>query len=99
MSKLIREATELAVQGTSMPRLGLGTWQLTGRDAAEGVQDALEIGYRHVDTARAYGNEADVGAGIAASGIERGEIWLTTKVSPRDFEPARLKAAAEDSLR
>jgi 2,5-diketo-D-gluconate reductase B len=89
----------LTVQGTEMPRLGLGTWPLRGRDAVTAVRDALAIGYRHIDTARAYGNEAEVGQAIAAGDVDRGEIWLTTKVSPSDFEPARLKAAAEDSLR
>jgi 2,5-diketo-D-gluconate reductase B len=99
MSHLTREGTVLTVQGTEIPRLGFGTWQITGRDATDGVRDALEIGYRHIDTARAYENEADVGAGIAASGVDRAEIWLTTKISPSEFEPAQLKAAAEESLR
>jgi 2,5-diketo-D-gluconate reductase B len=63
------------------------------------VRDALEIGYRHIDTARAYGNEAQVGAAIAASGVDRSEIFLTTKIGPSDAEPSRLKRAAEDSLR
>ena len=48
------------VQGTSVPRLGFGTWQIEGSDATEAVRDALEIGYRQIDTARAYGNEAEV---------------------------------------
>jgi 2,5-diketo-D-gluconate reductase B len=99
MSNLTREDTVLSVQGTEIPRLGFGTWQITGRAATDGVADALEIGYRHVDTARMYENEAEVGAGIAASSVDRGDIWLTTKVWPDDHEPARLKAAAEDSLR
>src|SRR5687768_11097157 len=99
MENPVREDTSLTIQGTEIPRLGFGTWQITGRAATDGVRDALEIGYRHIDTARAYGNEAEVGAGIAASGVDRSEIWLTTKVWIDDFEPARLKAAAEDSLR
>jgi|SRR5215207_793149 len=99
MGNLTREDTALTVQGTAVPLIGLGTWQLRGKQATDGVRDALEIGYRHVDTARAYGNEAEVGAAIAASGVHRGDVFLTTKISPSDFEPARLKAAAEDSLR
>jgi 2,5-diketo-D-gluconate reductase B len=87
------------VQGTSVPRLGFGTWQIEGSDAMEAVRDALEIGYRQIDTARAYENEAEVGAGLARSGVDRGEIFLTTKIFPGDFEPDALKAAAEDSLR
>src|SRR3954470_20419213 len=86
-------------QGTRVPRLGFGTWQIEGSEATEAVRDALEIGYRQIDTARAYGNEAEVGAGIAESGVEREKIFLTTKIFPGDFEPDALKAAAEDSLR
>ena len=89
----------IEVQGTRVPRLGFGTWQIEGSDATEAVRDALEIGYRQIDTARAYGNEAEVGAGIADSGVAREEIFLTTKIFPGDFEPDALKAAAEDSLR
>ncbi len=89
----------IEVRGTRVPRLGFGTWQIEGSDATEAVRDALEIGYRQIDTARAYGNEAEVGAGIADSGVAREEIFLTTKVFPGDFEPDAIKAAAEDSLR
>jgi 2,5-diketo-D-gluconate reductase B len=89
----------IEVQGMSVPRLGFGTWQIEGSEATEAVRDALEIGYRQIDTARAYENEAEVGEGLAQSGVDRGEIFLTTKVFPGDFEPDALKAAAEDSLR
>ena len=89
----------IEIQGTRVPRLGFGTWQIEGPDATEAVRDALEIGYRQIDTARAYGNEAEVGAGIADSGVAREEIFLTTKIFPGDFEPDAIKAAAEDSLR
>jgi|SRR5215211_273530 len=99
MGDLTTEDAVLTVQGTEIPRLGFGTWMLTGRAAEESVRDALEIGYRHIDTARMYDNEAEVGAAIAASGVDRGDIFLTTKIFPSDFEPERLKAAAEDSLR
>jgi 2,5-diketo-D-gluconate reductase B len=89
----------IEIQGTRVPRLGFGTWQIEGSDATEAVRDALEIGYRQIDTARAYGNEAEVGAGIAGSGVDREDIFLTTKIFPGDFEPDAVKAAAEDSLR
>ena len=89
----------IEVQGTRLPRLGFGTWQITGPAAAEAVQDALEIGYRHIDTARMYGNEEEVGDGLRDSGVDRSEIFLTTKVWMDDFEPSRLATAAEDSLR
>src|SRR5687767_11569636 len=99
MADPTREHAVLTVQGTRIPRIGLGTWQLRGGAATEAVRDALEIGYRHVDTARAYGNEAQVGKGIAASGVDRGDVFLVTKIGPSDAEPARLKRATEDSLR
>jgi 2,5-diketo-D-gluconate reductase B len=89
----------IEIQGVSVPRLGFGTWQIEGADAREAVRDALEIGYRQIDTAQAYGNEAEVGAGIADSGIDRGEIFLTTKIFPGEFEPEALRAAADNSLK
>lgn len=66
--------------GRDMPRLGLGVWQTPDDGAARVVSHALKNGYRHVDTAAAYGNEAGVGEGIRASGLDRGEVFLTTKV-------------------
>jgi 2,5-diketo-D-gluconate reductase B len=78
-----REATQartVTVQGVEVPKLGYGTWLVEGEDAYNGVLDALELGYRHIDTARAYGNEAWVGRALADCGVPREEIWLTTKV-------------------
>jgi methylglyoxal/glyoxal reductase len=67
--------------GVEIPRFGLGTWQsASGEEAQNAVLWALQAGYRHIDTAAAYGNEQDVGAGIAASGIPRSEIFLVTKL-------------------
>jgi len=86
------------VQGAEVPALGFGTWQIEGRDAREAVRDALEIGYRHIDTAKAYGNEREVGEGIRDSGVAREEIWLTTKVPHDEAEPRAVRAAAEGSL-
>ena len=82
-----------------IPRIGFGTWRLSGRDCSDGVADALAAGYRHVDTASMYGNEGEVGRGLRASGVERSEIWLTTKVWPDDLEPERVRASLERSLR
>jgi 2,5-diketo-D-gluconate reductase B len=82
-----------------IPKLGFGTWRLSGRECAEGVADALAAGYRHVDTARAYGNEEDVGRGLRASGVDRSEAFLVTKVWPDELEPDRVRAALEASLR
>jgi len=99
MADRTQDDTAITLQGAEIPRLGYGTWLVTGRDATDGVRDALEIGYRHIDTARAYENEAEVGAGIAASDVDRDDIWLTTKIWIEDFAADDLKAATEDSLR
>jgi 2,5-diketo-D-gluconate reductase B len=82
-----------------IPAIGFGTWRLSGRDCSDGVADALAAGYRHVDTARMYGNEGEVGQGLRASGIDRGSVWLTTKVWPDDLAPERVRASLERSLR
>jgi 2,5-diketo-D-gluconate reductase B len=82
-----------------IPKLGFGTWRLSGRECTDGVADALAAGYRHVDTAAMYGNEEEVGRGLRASGVQRSEIWLTTKVWPDDLEPDRVRASLEASLR
>jgi 2,5-diketo-D-gluconate reductase B len=89
----------IVVQGTQVPRLGLGTYALPERDVAAHVRDALEVGYRHIDTARGYENEPAVGDGMVASGVPRRDIFLTTKVFPGQFERVELRAAVEDSLR
>jgi 2,5-diketo-D-gluconate reductase B len=92
-------ATTLEVQGTQVPRLGFGTWQIVGPECVTAVRDALEMGYRHVDTARAYDNEREVGAGLAAAGVPREDVFLTTKVWMDDAAPDRVRASAESSLR
>lgn len=89
----------LTVRGVEVPRLGLGTWQMRGRECVEAVRDALLLGYRHVDTAAAYDNEADVGRGIAAAGVRREDIFVTTKVWIEELAPDRLRESAHRSLR
>ncbi len=85
--------------GVSMPRLGLGTWQsAAGREAEQAVTWALELGYRHVDTAALYGNEADVGRALRASRIPREELFVTTKVWNDDLRRRRVRQAFEASL-
>jgi 2,5-diketo-D-gluconate reductase B len=86
------------VRGVAVPSVGYGTWQVTGREAREGVADALRAGYRHVDTAAAYGNEREVGAGLRDSGVPRDEVWLTSKVWMNDLRPDLLRHSAERSL-
>jgi 2,5-diketo-D-gluconate reductase B len=81
-----------------IPTIGFGTWRLSGRECEEGVADALAAGYRHVDTAAVYGNEREVGRGLAASGVDRADVWLTTKVWPDDLAPERVRASLEGSL-
>ncbi len=85
--------------GANIPALGLGTWTLKGRECTELVTDALGLGYRHVDTAALYENEVEVGQGIAASGVSRGDIFLTTKVWYTDIAPGDLERSAHASLR
>jgi 2,5-diketo-D-gluconate reductase B len=92
-------AAVVEARGVRVPALGFGTWQITGPAATESVVDALEIGYRQIDTARVYRNEREVGRGIAESGVPREEIWLTTKVPCQDAAPDRCRASAEASLR
>ena len=88
----------LEIQGTTVPKLGFGTWEILGSDCEEAVTDALEIGYRHVDTAQAYDNEAEVGKALAASGVPRRELFLTTKLWRDEYAPDRVRPSAEGSL-
>jgi 2,5-diketo-D-gluconate reductase B len=85
--------------GARIPAVGLGTWQLTGETARRAVEAALATGYRHIDTAQAYGNEREVGQAIRASAIPRDEMFLTTKVWWDRFRAGDLQRSAEESLR
>lgn len=89
---------EVAAKGCRMPRLGLGTWELTGKECESIVPKALEAGYRHIDTAQIYGNEAGVGKGIASSGVRRSEIFITTKVWIDRFGPNEFSSSVDQSL-
>jgi 2,5-diketo-D-gluconate reductase A len=83
--------------GHALPALGLGVWQVeNAQECVDAVRWALEEGYRHIDTAQAYGNEESVGQGIRESGVPREEIYVTTKFFPRREDPA---AELEQSLR
>jgi diketogulonate reductase-like aldo/keto reductase len=79
-------------QGARMPALGLGTWQLDGDVARRMVGYALDLGYRHIDTAQMYRNEAEVGAAIEGSPVPREQVWLTTKIWPDNFRAGALKS-------
>lgn len=82
----------------AMPRLGLGTWRMSGRECTASVLNALALGYRHIDTAEMYGNEEAVGAALAESGIPRDDIFLTTKVWYENLTPDGVRRAIEASL-
>ena len=82
-----------------MPTVGLGVFEVDPSETADAVADALAAGYRHVDTASAYGNEREVGEGIRRSGVDPAEVWVTTKAWIDDFPPERLRRSAEGSLR
>jgi 2,5-diketo-D-gluconate reductase A len=82
--------------GVPMPLLGLGTWQARGGEAYDAVRRALDVGYRHVDTATAYGNEQEVGRAIADSGVARADVFITTKLPPS--QAGRERQTLEQSL-
>jgi diketogulonate reductase-like aldo/keto reductase len=84
--------------GAKIPAVGLGTWDLRGRTCARVVEQALRLGYRHVDTAEMYDNERDVGEGLRASGVERSDVFVTTKIWLDHFAPRELERAARESL-
>ncbi len=83
--------------GVELPRVGLGTWQLSGRRAYDTIRYALDAGYRHIDTATMYGNEAEVGRAIADSGLPRTEVFITTKLPPE--RAGRARQTLDASLR
>ena len=85
--------------GIEMPQLGYGVYQVTQDECERCVRDALEVGYRHIDTAQSYFNEEQVGAAIAASGVERTDIWLTTKVWIEHYGEGTTRTSVEESLR
>ncbi len=82
----------------SIPSFGVGTFRLTGQAAVDSVRNALELGYRAVDTAQIYGNEADVGQALAESGVKRGELFVTTKIWTANYAADKLVPSLRDSL-
>lgn len=91
-----------STQGIKLPKLGLGTYQLRGAECTAAVESALGLGYSHIDTAEMYSNEAEIGAALANSGVNRGEargkLHLTTKVWSDHYQPKALRQALETSL-
>jgi 2,5-diketo-D-gluconate reductase B len=88
----------LFVETHGIPLIGLGTWELRGRTCARMVEQALRLGYRHIDTAELYDNEHEVGEGLRAAGVKRDAVFITTKVWPSHFAPRDLARSAEQSL-
>src|SRR5260370_21307385 len=88
----------ITTQGVAIPRLGFGTFRMPGGDAQPVVESAIALGYRHIDTAAMYENEAAVGAAITASGVNRNELFVTTKVWHDQLAPDALRRAFDASL-
>ena len=91
------EMHTVEAKGFKIPIVGLGTWALRGRDCARLTEQAIRLGYRHIDTAQMYDNEREVGEGIRASGL-RAEVMVTTKVQPTLLAPHDLERSVKESL-
>ena len=92
------EAGVVEANGARIPLIGLGTWDLRGRTCARLVEQALRLGYRHIDTAEMYDNEREVGEGLRGCDIKRDEVFITTKIWPSHFAPRELERTAKESL-
>ena len=85
--------------GQTIPQFGFGVFQIEPKETVPAVSTALEAGYRHIDTAEMYGNEAEVGEAIARSGLDRGEVFVTSKLSNDAHEPDEARQAFEGTLK
>ncbi|KRA66993.1 2,5-diketo-D-gluconic acid reductase [Caulobacter sp. Root656] len=95
---MILTETYTLSNGVRIPKLGLGTWRIDDGKAADAVRQAVKIGYRHVDTAQAYGNEHGVGEGLRTSGVPREDLFVTTKIDAAVKTYAGAKASIDGSL-
>jgi 2,5-diketo-D-gluconate reductase A len=84
--------------GATIPQLGFGVYQIPQRDTESAVSEALEVGYRHIDTAQMYGNEKGVGAAVAASGLSRDDVFITSKLNNGFHRPDDARRTFEESL-
>ncbi|MDX6357840.1 MAG: 2,5-diketo-D-gluconate reductase, partial [Nocardioidaceae bacterium] len=82
----------------TIPQLGFGVFQVPPKQTQATVETALEVGYRHIDTAQMYGNEAEVGSALAAAGIPREELWITTKLNNGFHRPDDARRTFAESL-
>ncbi|MFC6938376.1 aldo/keto reductase [Salinirubellus sp. GCM10025818] len=89
---------DVTIRDVDVPALGLGTWRLTGEDCRRAVETALELGYRHLDTAQAYGNEREVGDALAASEADREAVFVTTKLDNGNRSYDDVLRSTEESL-
>lgn len=96
---MILQETYTLSNGVRIPKLGLGTWLIPDNEAAAAVKAAIDLGYRHIDTAQAYGNERGVGEGVRAAGIPREQIFITTKVAAENKTYESAAASVDESLR
>lgn len=96
---MILNDTYTLSNGVEIPKLGLGTWMIPNDDAAQAVRDAVAIGYRHIDTAQAYQNEAGVGEGLRSADVPRERLFLTTKLAAEIKDRAEAAAAIDGSLK
>ncbi|MCH6470759.1 aldo/keto reductase [Sinomonas terrae] len=94
----ILNETHTLSNGVTIPKLGLGTWFIDDDKAADAVKAAIEVGYRNIDTAQAYGNERGVGEGVRMSGIHRGELFVSTKLRAEIKDYDKAIAAIDESL-
>lgn len=96
---MILQETYTLSNGGQIPKLGLGTWLIPDNEAAAAVKAAIDLGYRHIDSAQAYGNERGVGEGVRAAGIPREQIFITTKVAAENKSYESAATSIDESLR
>ncbi len=99
MYAVILEENYTLSNGVEIPKLGLGTWFISDQDVVQAVKDAAEIGYRHIDTAQAYQNERGVGEGIRAAGVNRDDLFITTKLAAEVKSYQQAVSSIDQSLR
>ena len=88
----------IEANGAQIPAVGLGTWDLRGRTCARAVEQALRLGYRHIDTAEIYDNEREVGDGLRASRVKRSDVFIATKIWQTHMAPREFERATKESL-
>ena len=89
----------LTIAGTKIPVIGFGTWNILGKSCTESVRSAIELGYRHIDTAQMYNNEMNVGIGVKESGVNREELFITTKIASSNLHPSLIERSTLGSLK